>query len=90
MSSVSISQTAVGSFQGAISSSLVSYRKPDQLPIILFSLLLALPLPTSNSLEVWVIEEFILYNVSPTQTMPSLEAKNSKLNAKCANIRTIF
>lgn len=35
-------------------------------------------------------EEFILYNVSPTQTMPSLEVKDSKLNAKCANIRTIF
>lgn len=37
-----------------------------------------------------VIEEFILYNVSPTQTMLSLKVKNSKLNAKCANIRTIF
>lgn len=90
MSSVSISQTAVGSFQGAISSSLVSYRKPDQLPIILFSLLLALPWPIKFTGSVSDREEFILYNVSPTQTMPSLEVKDSKLNAKCANIRTIF
>lgn len=37
----SISQTTVGSFQEPISSSLVSYRKPDQLPIILFSFISA-------------------------------------------------
>lgn len=31
--------------------------------------------------------EFILHNMRPTQTMPSLEVKNSKLNTKCTNIR---
>lgn len=34
--------------------------------------------------------EFILHNMRPTQTLSSLEVKNSKLNTKCANIRPSF
>lgn len=46
--------------------------------------------PTSNKLEVRVIEDFILCREKPTQTMPSLEVTDSKVNKKCTNIRTFF
>lgn len=86
MSSVRVSQTAVGLFQEPISSALVSYRKPDQLPIILFSLLLARRGPHQTD-EVGA-RGFTLRKQKPTHTMPHRGAPGSNPSTQGARVRS--